>query len=365
LFITFIENFVYLSTMLAVLCFAFAWSIRQLSLHKSFLHPLTLSRLYAAAILLPPVFAMWILIAAFLPEWRLNPEAFKAAHSLPAHNLHLLSEVTASLEPNLAYLTICCALCAALFAVWSGVRSYLKVGGLIERLTMNATPPPPPQVSLVEKVAAQYGLDVGLVMSDYPFSFVWGYWRSRIVLSSGLLSTLTPKELLGVLEHEIAHHKRRDNLAKLSLSILSYLSLAFPLSRLLLRWRAEQVELVCDEIAVTETAAPLEIAEALVKLRRHTVTTLSQNREAKSIAAPSFFMPHNEPDRKSFAWRVHRLIAFADSPPLLGRVTSLLQAPGGTAIMLGIFFSLSLISTSLYAPLAVHRVAESIIHFIK
>ena len=86
----------------------------------------------------------------------------------------------------------------------------------------------------MNEVARKAGLSVGLVMSDYPLSFVWGFRRSKLILSSGLLRTLTPAELTGVLEHEAAHHARRDNLIKLLLSVCSYSSLAFPLSRLII-----------------------------------------------------------------------------------------------------------------------------------
>ncbi len=79
-------------------------------------------------------------------------------------------------------------------------------------------------------------MSVGLVMSDYPFSFVWGFGRSKLVLSSGLLHTLSPEELAGLLEHEAAHHTRRDNLAKLALTFFGQASLAFPLA-----WRLHRL----------------------------------------------------------------------------------------------------------------------------
>jgi hypothetical protein len=44
--------------------------------------------------------------AAFLPEWWLGEEAFGTAHPAPLHQLHLLSDLTAALEPRLAYATL-------------------------------------------------------------------------------------------------------------------------------------------------------------------------------------------------------------------------------------------------------------------
>jgi Zn-dependent protease with chaperone function len=48
---------------------------------------------------------------------------------------------------------------------------------------------------------------------------VWGYFRSKLIVSTGLLNALTKEELIAVLEHEAAHHARRDNLLKWALTI--------------------------------------------------------------------------------------------------------------------------------------------------
>jgi len=135
---------------------------------------------------------------------------------------------------------------------------------VIARLEV-AAPPPPAAIASVQDLARQYGLEIGLVHSHHPFSFVWGFRRTTLVVSTGLLAALTTGELAGVLEHEAAHHVRRDNLAKLLLTLCAHASLAAPLARRVLRWRNEQVEFLCDEAAAARTASPLDIAEALVK----------------------------------------------------------------------------------------------------
>ena len=93
------------------------------------------------------------------------------------------------------------------------------------------------------------------------------------MVSTGLLRTLNESELIGLLEHEAAHHQRRDNLIKLALSFCTYASLAFVLTRRVLTWRGLEVERLCDEVAASRTKAPLEIASALLKLRRGTFPT--------------------------------------------------------------------------------------------
>jgi Zn-dependent protease with chaperone function len=353
--ITALENFVLFSTVLALVCFACAWAARRAA-ERDWWRPApdTLSHLYAAAIVVPPLFAAWLVTAALVPELWLGQAGFEAAHPEPQHNVHLLGELTASLEPALAYGTLAFAASAGLFALWSSVRSYLRAGSVIARLEMQAAPPPTTQLALVERIAVERGLAVGLVVSDYPFSFVWGFGRSKLVLSSGLLHALTPEELTGVLEHEAAHHARRDNLIKLWLTLLGYASLAFPLSWLLLRWRAEEVEMVCDEVAAARTAAPLEIAEALVKLRRQATVV-----PARVFA--SSFTPDNAP---SFERRVRRVIALADALPSPARANTLTQTRKGWTWILLIAFFASLATVYACAPLAIHQAAESLIQLI-
>lgn len=361
--ITVIENFVLFGSLLALGGFIVAWVARQSSLRGWWRpQPFKLTRLYGATLVLPPVIAAWIVTAAFLPEWWLSEAVFDAEHPAPLHHLHLLSDLTATLEPKLAYATLLFATSAALFAAWSSIRGYNRVGLLVGRLKMNATPPPPGQVALVEEVATRHGLEVGLVMSDYPLSFIWGYRRSKLVLSSGLLHALTPEELAGVLEHEAAHHRRLDNIVKLALSVCSYASMVFPLSRVILKWRSEQVELVCDEVAVACTSSPLEIAGALVKLRRLTLAVTGYSPETDDgLAAASGFVSGETP---GFERRVRRLIAFSDALPSSTHALALSQTPRRAAVALVSFFVITLAAVMTFAPLAVHRVVESFIKIL-
>jgi Zn-dependent protease with chaperone function len=358
-FITAIENFVLFSTLFSLGGFMVAWLLRLMTLRgRVELQPFTLTRLYAAALTVPPVIAAWLVAAALLPEWWLGEEGFDAAHSGPFHQLHLLSDLTAALEPRLAYATLLFVFSASAFAAWSSLRGYRRIGGVVRRLKMDAALPPQSSVALVEAAAAAHDIDVGLVLSDYPFSFVWGFRRSKLILSSGLLHALTPEQLTCVIEHEATHHARRDNSVKLALSFASYLSLVFPLSRLILRWRAEQVEMVCDEVAAARTRAPLEIAEALVRLRRRTkIPTPGMLPESGASAFVA-------DDAQSFERRVRRLIAFEDAPPPESRAMLLSKTPRIEAFFVTALFITTLLGVSVLAPLGVHRAAEYIIRFI-
>ncbi len=356
--ITAVENFVLFSTLLALAGFALSYAASRAA-KNGLWHPraVTLTRLYTAALVFPPVTSAWLVMAALLPEFWLGRSGFDAAHPTPLHELHLLSDVTAKLEPTLGYGTALFIAAVATFAASSTVRNFLKVGSVIKRLEMNAAPPPTVQVALVETIARRHSLEVGLVLSTYPFSFVWGFSRSKLVLSSGLLYTLTAKELTGVLEHEAAHHERRDNLVKLFLSVCSYSSIAFPMSRVIFGWRAEQVELICDEVASSRTSAPLEIAEALVKLRRQTAPVM-----AYAPTRASSFVPRDSP---SFELRVLRLLALADDLQVDGHVASTPQPLINSLLAVAAFFIVSLVSLSMLAPLAVHQALESLIQLVE
>lgn len=357
-----IENFVLLSTFFALIMFAIALFVRQVTIREIWRVPAdTLSRIYTATLVIPPLASVWLVAAALLPRLWLTPEAFAAEHSAPLHQLHLLGELTVALEPALAYAMASFVVVVAVAVGWSNFRGSWRVGRVIRQLDVQAKVPPPAQVALVNEVARKAKLSVGLVMSDYPLSFVWGFRDSKLILSSGLLRTLKAAELTGVLEHEAAHHVRRDNLVKLLLSLCSYSSLAFPLSRSIVRWRSTEVEMICDEVAAERTSEPLEIAEALVKLRRQTMAGYVSSENASAPAVSSSFISDAS---LTFERRVGHLLSLADAPVMSPRSgTQLFQAKA-----FAILFASSLLMLSavlLFAPLSVHHAAEAFITIFK
>jgi hypothetical protein len=342
-----IENFILLSTLFALVCFTVAGGVHLLTRYKVWT-PRTyrLIQIYTWAIVLPPALAAWVVAAAFLPEWW-TPEIFQAAHGTQ-HELHLLGDLTAKIEPTLAYMMFTFAAGAALFAAWSGWQSYVRVGQVITRLQTDVEPAQPHHLALLNNAADRYGLEVGLVPSDYPISFVWGFSRSRLIVSTGLLRTLNEQELTGLLEHEAVHHQRRDNLIKLALSFCTYASLAFPFTRALLKWRALQVERLCDEVAASRTNAPLDIASALVKLSRRT--------SPAPLAASSFIAD----DSSGFHERVSALIETADRNDLTAIPAQRTRI--ARVITFSLLFVGSLLISGYFSPLGFHRAAESLIH---
>ncbi|HXG83901.1 MAG TPA: M56 family metallopeptidase [Pyrinomonadaceae bacterium] len=354
---TVIENFVFFGATFALAAYVAA-SLLRVGIRKNLLEisPFALTRIFAGLILLPPVFALWLVLAALLPETWLGAEVFKAAHVAPVHEWHLLTDLTAPFEPFLAYATVLFVACVSFFIVWKSVRGYFRIGNIVRFLEIEASAPTPEKIALVENIAERRALKVGLVMSEQPLTFVWGFWQSKLVLSSGLLNTLNDAELKGVIEHEAAHHVRRDNLVKLFLSAASYLSPVFPLTRRILSWQSEQIELVCDEIAAAATKEPLEIASALVKMRRKFPAF-----EA-TLSLTSGFMSE---ETSSIEPRVKRLLQLADAPPLDEQGVKLAHKPFFEIASITALFLSSLAALMFLAPLIVHQTAETLIEFIK
>lgn len=361
-FIAAIENFVLFGTFLALCMFAIAFVIRRLTIQQIWRPRAgTLTHFYTCALVVPPLASLWLISAALLPRLWMTLEAFAAEHAAPLHEVHLFGALTLAVEPSLAYATAVFVMLIAGFVTWSNIRGSLRVGRVIRRLDLEAVTPPTEQVALVNEVASKSGLSVGLVMSDYPFSFVWGFRHSKLILSSGLLRTLTPVELVGVLEHEVAHHVRRDNLIKLLLSMCSYSSLAFPLSRLIVGWRVTEVEMICDEVAARRTSGPLEIAEALVKLRRQ--TTVGQT-ASKSVATPAIASSFVSDSALTFQRRVNQLLAFEDNRDSASHQTqtSFVSRVGTLAITASL---LALVAILIMAPLSVHHATETLIEILR
>jgi Zn-dependent protease with chaperone function len=352
-----IENFIFFSTIFAAGGFLSAFILKVADdVNWLKISPFLLARLFAVAVFLPPVLALWLVLAALLPQLWLGTDLFNTIHPAPHHEFHLFGDITESFEPYLSIATVALIFTIIAAAIMKSVRGYRRLGSVLESLEIPTAAPTTKQLEIIEDISDRYYLKTGLITSRRPFTFVWGFWRTKLIVSSGLLESLTDEELRGVVEHEAAHHTRRDNSFKSILLAVSYFSLAFPLTRQIIKWQAEQIELVCDEIAASKTKAPLEIASALVKLSRKTDSAF-----AEMSLATAFFTK----GEKTIEKRVKRLIYLEDAPHSTSSIHYLEKPPklefGGTVFA----FSATLIAVLTLAPLAVHRAAEFLFQTIK
>jgi hypothetical protein len=119
-----------------------------------------------------------------------------------------------------------------------------------------------------------------------------------------------------------------------------------------MRWRSLEVEKLCDEVAASRTSAPLDIASALVKLRR------------QSPRAPLLTSSFAADDASSFYSRVTRLIQYGEGPRLPHVFDAAAKQFRSFAILAGVFLT-SLVICTYFSPIGFHRAAESLLQLLK
>jgi len=348
IFIAGVENFILINTIFSLVSFLIVYLVKLSNVFKN-KQPSFFTTFYASAIAIPPLLSTWIVISAFLPQVYLSTNQWVAEHELN-HSLHLLNAWTFPLDPTFAYITLLFLVFSLLIANYVLTKAYLTVSKIVGLLEVSAKPVDSTQINQTKAICEQYRLDVGLVTSDYPFSFVWGYWKAKLVISTGLLNLLTSSELAGLLQHEVAHHERRDNLSKWILTLCRYSSPLFPLTGIIYRYWNEQVEILCDEISAKRTNAPLDIASALVKLKR------VANSRGVWFVQPTESAFFGE-DNSNFERRVERVLSITESS-LERSVNHLNQSWDKPLTIIGFSYVLSLALLFSIDPLAVHHMLE-------
>lgn len=126
---------------------------------------------------------------------------------------------------------------------------------------------------------------VRVVDARAPLAYVQGLLNPSLVLSSAALGLLAPRELAGVLAHELAHLRRRDNWwASL---ILTFRAAMFfnPVALLVFRRILHDTERVCDEQAASLTTGDrLALASSLLKMAHPEAGTSGAGRPAWVLA---------------------------------------------------------------------------------
>ncbi len=122
---------------------------------------------------------------------------------------------------------------------------------------------------VADEVAARLGVPspiVTVVPHCDGGAFVVGRRRPTVVLDGELLARLDDDELEGVLAHELAHVRRRDNSVAAALGTLRDLAFFVPG----IGWAARQLhrerELAADQVAVGVTGKPGALASGLLKV---------------------------------------------------------------------------------------------------
>lgn len=145
---------------------------------------------------------------------------------------------------------------------------------------------------------------VRLLDTPELYSAQIGFWRSRLVISQGLLSTLQPSHIQAVLAHEYAHAHYHDTFWFFWLGCLRRITPWLPHTEELWQELLTLRELRADRHAA-QTVDPLVLAEALLLV----------------VSAPLGQLQHLQPELcAAFSWAVSR-------DRLTERIDSLLAAP--------------------------------------
>lgn len=116
---------------------------------------------------------------------------------------------------------------------------------------------------------AGFPLPVWRIRARFPVAAVSGVLCPRLILSSRILDECSPDELRTVLRHELAHIRRRDNLARAGLIALpDVLALMRAGNEIVRQWHEAVEEAADDDSVSADEGARLALAGTLVRVGR-------------------------------------------------------------------------------------------------
>jgi len=363
---SFLVNFLLLHLFLSLFFFLAFLMLQRLTSNRS-------SRLrrdllfYSLA--LPPALAWVILVASLLPPFLTLEDHLSNPHFHISHPYHHLCffESPISLPSSFMFrglLVVSLSLIG--FALFRSLHLCWQRRALLQWLTSRGTIPQdmedlsPQACSLLQEFREQEGARIHLLRSDLPVSFLCGLFQPRIILSTGLLRLLSFRQIRALLQHEMAHHVRLDNLTQLLLSLCRDLLFISPAAHFLLRKWRQEAELWCDEFAIYRTRRPLDLADALLKVQKVLALDNSSGRGSRLCSA--FFQPLGAPFLER---RISHILTFCDRDLARPEGTSASVTPwmGLVGFATCSLFLLS-VSEIWLCPLLLHCQLERIIRFL-
>jgi hypothetical protein len=151
----------------------------------------------------------------------------------------------------------------------------------------------------------------GVIPRAVPALTAAGIIQPRVLMSGVAEFLLTGNELKTALKHEIEHVRRRDNLRKLLLRLVS-----FPGMRGLEAAWLEAIEMAADDAAVSSAGEALDLAAALIKLSRFGPAEAGADLTAALVHRPVSAM--NARVTRLIAWTDDRLASHYTLSPWYG-----------------------------------------------
>lgn len=120
--------------------------------------------------------------------------------------------------------------------------------------------------TLVRDMAGELGIEpppIRILEEPMPMVFTTGTREHSIVVSTGLLRTLSRQQLLATLAHEMAHIRRRSNAMTFLIFMVRLVTFYNPVSLLMFRRLVQDDEHVCDDITVRLSGSATALAATL------------------------------------------------------------------------------------------------------
>ncbi len=158
-------------------------------------------------------------------------------------------------------------------------------------------------------------------------AFAAGILRSVIGVDPALVRTLDDGELEGLLAHELAHIRRRDNLLCLIVGVFRDLTFFLPTVSLAARWLRREQEESADDVAAWATGRPAALASSILKVWQRSASigprvacaAVPPRPQAAMVGTPRLGALALSNGAQLIAFRVERLIV---GPRLLSRTRS-------------------------------------------
>lgn len=99
-----------------------------------------------------------------------------------------------------------------------------------------------------------------------PLAFAMGFFKPRIVLSTGLMNLMDPNELEAVVHHEMYHRKHGDPLKTFLMSLIASVMWYIPILKSFHNNYKIVREVLADNYAMGQTGGSIHLGSALLKL---------------------------------------------------------------------------------------------------
>ncbi len=155
--------------------------------------------------------------------------------------------------------------------VWLGVASlllFLWLRKLFVKVTIT-TASSQVAVMALDRMRARLGMARRVHLKTIPEDTeprLYGLWNATVVLPETLPERLTVGEFEAVILHELAHARRRDNLTRSLVHLLSCVFWFYPLLWWLERRIAAECELACDELVLSSGVSRHEYLGGILKV---------------------------------------------------------------------------------------------------